>query len=454
MSFGAGVQAQSERGSGSQSGSGEGTSTSMPVIPQEWLDAAKRGSEAIDSGGMSPEQRQAADYFSGRMAPSDNTVADRFLDAGVNRNAYTTRALVDEYGYADPRAVAGQSTAGQALADSSTAGQGTAAQGTAAQGQAMRSAAGTSAGGVGTSARGIGYVAPYESRYEDRVVQSTLDQLKRSQAEGRNDLRSQYGGTRSASGGEATGREQVSAGQMASDNILDQAQIVSALRGQGFDKSVAAGLTDAGRQTDISGQNAALGTQAGIASAANITQANIDNARLGSNMSQFNADALSNMSRFNAAALTDTSNLNAGLRTQAAMDNARLRTQAEIENAGLTTASSRDNAALRSEASQRNAEIAQRQLEFDSKTAYGRDTDALTAAQEYIKTLSSQGEARDKAAAALSELGQGGFDNILEALGLGTSTFGQKDDASYESRGDSTYRSSGRGSQAEASYGK
>ena len=449
MSFGAGVQAQSEKGSGSQSGSGEGTSTSMPVIPQEWLDAAKRGSEAIDSGGMSPEQRQAADYFSGRMAPSDNTVADRFLDAGVNRNAYTTRALVDEYGYADPRAVAGQSTAGQAWADSSTAG-----QGTAAQGQAMRSAAGTSIGGVGTAARGIENVAPYESRYEDRVVQSTLDQLKRSQAEGRNDLRSQYGGTRSASGGEATGREQVSAGQMASDNILDQAQIVSALRGQGFDKSVAAGLTDAGRQTDISGQNAALGTQAGIASAANITQANIDNARLGSDMSQFNADALSNMSRSNAAALTDTSNLNAGLRTQAAMDNARLRTQAEIENAGLTTASSRDNAALRSEASQRNAEIAQRQLEFDSKTAYGRDTDALTAAQEYIKTLSSQGESRDKAAAALSELGQGGFDNILDALGLGTSTFGQKDDASYESRGESTYKSSGEGAQAEASYGK
>ena len=435
MSFGAGVQAQSEKGSGSQSGSGEGTSTSMPVIPQEWLDAAKRGSEAIDSGGMSPEQRQAADYFSGRMAPSDNTVADRFLDAGVNRNAYTTRALVDEYGYADPRAVAGQSTAGQAWADSSTAG-----QGTAAQGQAMRSAAGTSIGGVGTAARGIENVAPYESRYEDRVVQSTLDQLKRSQAEGRNDLRSQYGGTRSASGGEATGREQVSAGQMASDNILDQAQIVSALRGQGFDKSVAAGLTDAGRQTDISGQNAALGTQAGIASAANVTQSNIDNARLGSDMSQFNA-----------AALTDTSNLNAGLRTQAAMDNARLRTQAEIQNAGLTTASSRDNAALRSEASQRNAEIAQRQLEFDSKTAYGRDTDALTAAQEYIKTLSSQGESRDKAAAALSELGQGGFDNILEALGLGTSTFGQKDDATYESRGESTYKSSGKGAQAKAS---
>jgi len=435
MSFGAGVQAQSEKGSGSQSGSGEGTSTSMPVIPQEWLDAAKRGSEAIDSGGMSPEQRQAADYFSGRMAPSDNTVADRFLDAGVNRNAYTTRALVDEYGYADPRAVAGQSTAGQAWADSSTAG-----QGAAAQGQAMGSVAGTSVGGVGTAARGVGYVAPYESRYEDRVVQSTLDQLKRSQAEGRNDLRSQYGGTRSASGGEATGREQVSAGQMASDNILDQAQIVSALRGQGFDKSVAAGLTDAGRQTDISGQNAALGTQAGIASAANVTQSNIDNARLGSDMIQFNA-----------AALTDTSNLNAGLRTQAAMDNARLRTQAEIQNAGLTTASSRDNAALRSEASQLNAEIAQRQLEFDSKTAYGRDTDALTAAQEYIKTLSSQGEARDKAAAALSELGQGGFDNILDALGLGTSTFGQKDDATYESRGESTYKSSGMGAQAKAS---
>ena len=438
MSFGAGVQAQSERGSGSQSGSGEGTSTSMPVIPQEWLDAAKRGSEAIDSGGMSPEQRQAADYFSGRMAPSDNTVADRFLDAGVNRNAYTTRALVDEYGYADPRAVAGQSTAGQAWADSSTAG-----QGAAAQGQAMGSVAGTSVGGVGTAARGVGYVAPYESRYEDRVVQSTLDQLKRSQAEGRNDLRSQYGGTRSAGGGEATGREQVSAGQMASDNILDQAQIVSALRGQGFDKSVAAGLTDAGLQTVISRQNAALGTQAGIASAANVTQSNIDNARLGSDMSQLNA-----------AALTDTSNLNAGLRTQAAMDNARLRTQAEIQNAGLTTASSRDNAALRSEASQLNAEIAQRQLEFDSKTAYGRDTDALTAAQEYIKTLSSQGESRDKAAAALSELGQGGFDNILDALGLGTSTFGQKDDATYESRGDSNYRSSGRGAQAEASYGK
>jgi hypothetical protein len=151
--------------------------------------------------------------------------------------------------------------------------------------------AGEVVAGRSEAARTLGYVPDYQSGYQESVIDTTLARLKRAQEKGESELRAQYGGTRGASGGEATGREQVAAGEMKAGNILDQAQLVADLSERGYKTALTAAEKDAAKATQTALENARLATQASMTGAGLETQASLAEAARDRRLREFDVEA-------------------------------------------------------------------------------------------------------------------------------------------------------------------
>lgn len=332
----AGAQVQSEKGRQSQTGSGSGTTTQMPIIPQEWTDFFKQVRGGLTGGGQTPEQKRASEYYEGGLGREPGVIqADisdivrRYQFPKMDRSAYTEATLMRDYPslYSKPTAKAFE----------------------------------VGEGGTGAAFRGA-----YTNPYQEEVVQKTIEDLGFEHGKVQNILRSQYGTGRAASGGEATGREQVESAGLAGDYLRDLGLTVGKLRQQGFQMGGELGQQDAARSLEARKRQAELST--------------------------------------------DVSKFLGG------------------QEAG--------------------------RLQRDVGHAYTADELRDRATDRSLALLREEGATGATAAERLAETGGTGFGQLLNLLGLGTTTIGRGTDTEFKTKGASDYKTSGKGAQAELGYGK
>jgi hypothetical protein len=194
---------------------------------------------------------------------------------------------------------------------------------------------------------GVGFMDPYQNRWTNDVVNTTLSDLDRARQMaivGGEDaaLRSgAYGGSRHGV-----------ADSLTNEAALRQAAMTTAqLRSQGFDTAANLGMADAGRylqagmanqgyDANVAGQNAAFAQQAGLANAGAQNQFSLAQAQARDAMSQYNAGAQNQMSLANAQLAQQAGLANAGALNQYGLSQAQLAMQAGLANqqAGLAGA--------------------------------------------------------------------------------------------------------------------